>query len=53
MSPQRKHGITVHSTRRNIIANAMKYCDEEAEQNYLSVAATKATARIAKYDHKA
>jgi hypothetical protein len=46
---QRKHGLTNHSKERNIIANVIKCCDEEAEQKYLSVPITKATARAAKY----
>jgi hypothetical protein len=42
-------GRTIHSKERNIIANVIKCCDEEAEQKYLSVPITKATARAAKY----
>jgi protein involved in ribonucleotide reduction len=49
MSAQRKHGLTIHSKERNIIENVIKCCDEEAEQKYLSVPITKATARAAKY----
>jgi hypothetical protein len=49
MSAQRECGLTIHSKGRNIIANVIKCCDEEAEQKYLSVPITKATARAAKY----
>jgi hypothetical protein len=49
MSAQRKHGLTIHSKERNIIANIIKCCDEEAEQKYISVPIPKATARAAKY----
>jgi hypothetical protein len=49
MSAQRKRGLTIHSKERNIIANVINCCDEEAEQKYLSVPITKATARAAKY----
>jgi hypothetical protein len=49
MPAQRKRGLTIHSKERNIIANVIKCCDEEAEQKYLSVPITKATARAAEY----
>jgi hypothetical protein len=49
MLAQRKRGLTVHSKERNITANAVKCCDKEAEQKYLSVPITKANARAAKY----
>jgi hypothetical protein len=49
MSAQRKRGLTIHSKETNIIANVIKCCVEEAEEKYLSVPVTKATARAAKY----
>jgi hypothetical protein len=49
MSAQGKRGLTIHSKERNIIANVIKFCDEEAKQKYLSVPITMTTARAAKY----